>query len=143
VNDDPLQDGELRDVARRLGARAAERLDVERTAAAVLRRLAEKPRREPWTHEPAVWLRLAAAVALLLGAGTLLHTRRRPAAQSVVAGVEVNDLSAEQLRDVLKTVDQSVDDETTGAAGALGATETELDDLTAPELRTLLRTLEG
>ena len=67
MNDHETQDERLHELARRLGVRAAERLDVERTAAAVVRRLREQPAATPaWWVRPA-WLRLAAAVVLLLG----------------------------------------------------------------------------
>ena len=45
MNDDAtLHDAKLQEVARRLGAHAAERLDVERTAQAVVARLRTEPR---------------------------------------------------------------------------------------------------
>src|SRR5947208_2629314 len=65
MNDDvTLHDDKLQEVARRLGARAAERLDVERTAEAVVARLRTEPRAEVrvlgWI-QPA-WLRIAAVL---------------------------------------------------------------------------------
>ena len=42
--DEELQDARLRELARLLGAGAAERLDVERTAQAVVTRLRQQPR---------------------------------------------------------------------------------------------------
>ena len=68
--------------------------------------------------------------------------RQRPGGSAPVtalgqAGLDLNDLSADQLRDVLNAIDQPLDLEPTDSA------ETELDDLTPRELRTLLRALEG
>ncbi len=138
---DELQDGELRDIAQRLGARAAERLDVEATAHAVLERLGEAPRvvRPVW-RRPA-WLSVAAALLLLLGtriALRLVHPNAPPVPGSVVApaGMDVNDLSPGQLREVLRTIDQPVDD-------GMGPADAGLEDLSTPELRRLLRALEG
>src|SRR2546425_5599361 len=72
MNDDAtLHDAKLQEVAQRLGARAAERLDVERTAQAVVARLRTEPRAEirvlGWIR-PA-WLRIAAVLGLRVGAG--------------------------------------------------------------------------
>jgi len=52
------------------------------------------------------------------------------------AGVDLNDLSPDQLREVLSTFDQSWED-------APGSADTDWEDLSAPELRSLLRSLEG
>ena len=137
---DELQDGELRAIAQGLGARAAERLDVEATTQAVLADLRERPPLVRRTWRRPAWLSLAAALVLLLGTGVVLrsvHRHTQPTTGILApAGVDLNDLSPDQLRDVLSTFDQSWDAET-GSAG------TEWEDLTAPELRSLLRSLEG
>jgi hypothetical protein len=137
VNDDQLQDDELRAVAQGLGRRAGDRLDVERTSAAVLRRLREQPAVTPWARPRVAWLRLAAAVVLVVGAGALLRTARRPTAAvpAAAAGVDLGDLSADQLHEILNTIDRPSEDEGSGDTG--------LDGLTAGELRSLLRSLEG
>ncbi len=137
---DDLPDAELREVARRLGARAAERLDVEATAYVVLERLRETPPRvRPVWRRPA-WLSLAAALVLLLGTGIALRTGHQapPPPVSVVApaGVDVNDLSPDQLREVLNAIDQPMNNGT-------GSADAGLEDLSAPELRRLLHSLEG
>ncbi len=140
MNRDDLQDAELRAIAQGLGARAAERLDVEAAAQAVLERLRQTPRTVHWTRRRPVWLSLAAAAVLLLGTSAVLrnvrhHARPVPGIGGP-AGVDLNDLSPDQLREVLSTFDQSWDD-------AASSADTEWEDLSAPELRSLLRSLEG
>jgi len=138
VNDQPLQDAQLRDLAQQLGVRAAERLDPEQTAQAVLRRLRE-PRQTPNTRWRPLWLSAAATVALLISGGLVWRSVRPAAPSSATAGqgLDLNDLSAEQLRDVLNAVEQPLD------VDATGFLETGIDDLSPGELRTLLRALEG
>jgi hypothetical protein len=142
VNDQPLHDEELRALARQLGADAAERLDVERTAQTVLRRLREEPRVVREKPPLRTWLPLAAAVALLLGGG-LVWRGRQPAPGSATATaiapavLDLSTLSADQLRELLDTMDQVLDVEPNGSS------ESGLDDLTPGELRSLLSTLEG
>src|SRR5437764_8466737 len=68
VNDDAmLQDAKLRELAHRLGAAAAERLDVERTAGAVVERPRTERRSEPLTWVQPAWRRSAALAILLHG----------------------------------------------------------------------------
>jgi len=140
VNRDDLQDAELRAIAQGLGSRAAERLDVEAAAQAVLERLRQTPRTVHWTRRRPVWLSLAAAAVLLLGTSAVLRNVRHHATPvpgiGAPAGVDLNDLSPDQLRAVLSTFDQSWD-------GAASSADTEWEDLSAPELRSLLRSLEG
>lgn len=139
MNDQPLQDANLRDLAQQLGVRAAERLDPEQTAQAVVRRLRE-PRHAPNTRWQPLWLSAAATVALLLTGGLVWRSVRpvAPAPATVgQAALDLNDLSAEQLRDVLNAVEHPLD------VDASGSVETGIDDLTPGELRTLLHALEG
>ena len=135
-----MNEDNLMQAARRLGARAAERLDVEATAQAVLARLKEPVRAEPSVWRGPIWLSLAATVTLLIGGGVMLrdiHHGPPPAADVVApAGMDLNELSAEQLREVLSTFDQSLEQETSPL-------DTGWEDLSAPELRALLRSLEG
>ena len=133
------EDAKLHEGAQRLGAAAAERLDVERIAAAVVERLREPApvARPAWTQAP--WLRIAAAVIVLAGGGALLRqilTPRVPHTAHFVTD-DLTDLSADQLRDVLSTLDETLD--------SVGTTppESGLDDLDAQQLRTVLRSLEG
>jgi hypothetical protein len=136
-------DSDLRTQAQRLGARAAERLDVERTAAAVLRRLREEPVARPaWWARPSV-LRIAAAMVVIVGSGVLYRTVHRPAVPASLwvssTDEEGNDLSSDQLRALLQTIDQDSVVEMTPAS----AQDTGLEDLDSAQLRELLRSLEG
>jgi hypothetical protein len=140
-DDATLHDAKLQELAQKVGARAAERLDVERTAKAVVERLRTEPRAEVWVWIRPAWLRIAAAVVILLGAGTIaLEMRTSPASgpAPVAAGGELGDLSAEQLREVLDAVGQPEGEQQTVSAQEVG-----LEQLTAPQLRALLESLEG
>jgi len=145
MNDDtPLHDDELREVAQRLGARAAERLDVERAAQAVVTRLRTEPRADVrvlgWI-QPA-WLRIAALLVLAGGAGVIARglLQQPPVATALAApaGAELSELSADQLRQVLEDVGQPGGDHEMVSSQDVG-----LDDLSAPQLRALLEALEG
>lgn len=148
MNDHETQDERLHELARRLGVRAAERLDVERTAAAVVRRLREQPAATPaWWVRPA-WLRLAAAVVLLLGGAVVYRGAgggRAGRAEPAVVWLTdegVSDLSSEQLRALLQSFEQPIlpvaQDE-----GPVSSQEAGLEDLSAGQLRELLHSLEG
>ncbi len=139
--DDELQDAKLQDLAQQLGVLAAERLDIERTTQSVLGRLREQPRSERWVWAELTWLRIAAAVVLLLGAGVVTRTALHRPSRTVGAvvaplAVDLSDLSAEQLRGVLNALEQPLEDQ--GVSLEAG-----LEELTAPQLRALLRSLEG
>jgi hypothetical protein len=136
VNDQPLQDTELCALAQSLGAEAAERLDVERTVQAVARRLRDEPRAVRTRLLPA-WLPLAATIVLVFGGGLVWRSLRPDRSAPAPAGLDLNNLSADQLREVLNAVDRPLD------VAPAGSAETGLDDLTPRELRRLLRALEG
>jgi len=136
VNDDAmLHDAKLQEVAQRLGAGAASRLDVERTARAVVERLRAGPRAERWTWVQPAWLRIAAAAILVIGGGLVTRVlvwQRAPGSAVVVpVGEDLTDLTAEQLREALTVLDQPVSEE--------GAGDTGVEGLTAEELRALLQ----
>ena len=145
MNDDAtLHDDKLQEVARRLGARAAERLDVERTAEAVVARLRTKPRAEVrvlgWI-QPA-WLRIAAVLLLLIGASVVALNVRGPQPTTPLppasAGGELSELSGDELRIVLAALQEP------GAERqGVSLQDVGLEDLSALELRALLESLEG
>lgn len=143
TQDDELKDATLRDAAQRLGQRAAERLDLERTAHAVLTRLKTEPVgavRPFWTM-PAV-RRIAAVLVLVLG-GFGVRQLLRPQATELAtiapptADAGLEGLSADQLQELLPTVDQTSDSVDTPAYDA------GLEALSADDLRSLLQTMGG
>jgi len=147
VTDDQA-DSKLIQLAQRLGADAAARLDVERAVQGVLRGLRQQrahERRGPtlrlWWAQPA-WLRAAAVITLLAGAGLvtqrLLGPEGSPPAPVEAASEDLNALSADQLRQVLELVDRPLDVQRVVTAQDAG-----LEDLSVPQLRDLLQSLEG
>ena len=145
MNDDAtLHDAKLREVARRLGARAAERLDVERTAQAVVGRLRTDPRAEVrvlgWIRPG--WLRIAALLVMVVGAGVVAVNVRipgfMPPVQSATAAGELSELSGDELREVLESVAQLG-----GEQQAVSAQDVGLEELSASQLRALLESLGG
>ena len=143
MTDDRMDDAKLQELARRLGAGAAERLNVERVAGAVVERLRNEPKIErrgpsPWWIQPK-WLRAAAIVVLMIGVGMvvrgLLPSGSRHQAHYIAE--DLQDLSANQLREVLSTLDETL------RAATPPSSEDDLNDLTTEQLQALLRSLEG
>ncbi|MGH7567596.1 MAG: hypothetical protein ACREL9_01305 [Gemmatimonadales bacterium] len=140
MKDDALfDDATLHETAQRLGAREAERLDVERTAQAVVERL----RREPAVPAPAWvrpgWLRIAAAVVVLVGAGLITRDLFNGSVSDAHPGhyvvEDLGDLTVDDLQQVLATLDETL--------VSTAASEAGLDGLTEAQLREVLRSLEG
>lgn len=133
-----MNERELERLAQSLGDRSAERLDVEATARAVVERLREAPqaRRIGWVQ--AEWLRIAAALALLLGAGVTLQQVSAPTEPVGVpyALEDLSDLTVPELTLVLAGLESAL-----GADGDAESTD-DLDDLTPAQLQALLRSLE-
>jgi hypothetical protein len=143
---DGVHDEALRQVARRLGAAAADRLDVERTAQAVVARLraGDAPARSPIRWMQPAWLRVAAGVVLIIGAGLLVYRRLHlPPETGVVPQVAVAppgeflDFTSGQLQDVLNGLDSTVEMTPTVHAGEAG-----VEDLSEPQLQSLLKAME-
>jgi len=137
-----VTDEELEKLAQRLGARAAERLDVEATAQAVVDRLrAERAKGEPvgvWL--PRQWLRIAAALVIAVGGGALalrITRTHETTAPVTTAGADLDGLSTDQLNQVLHAVEQPA------GQNVVSAQDVSLDDLNTVELRALLESLEG
>ena len=134
------EDAKLHEAAQRLGAAAADQIDVDRIAALVAERLRSAPAaaaRPSWV-QPA-WLRIAAALLVLVGGGLVLRQVRNPTTTHGAHFVtdDLSDLSADQLRDVLTTLDETLD------LGSTTLPEPDLDDLDAQQLQAVLRSLEG
>ena len=145
MHDDAMNgDARLEGLAKRLGHRAADRLDVEATARKVVARLRDQPvRRVTWVQ--ASWLRIAAALGIVVG-GAVVASRlppgRRPGVSIHVAHFvadDLNDLSADELRDVLATFDQIISSDSV----AVPEGSSDLHELDAQQLRAVLRSLEG
>ena len=134
------EDAKLHDAAKRLGVAAAEKLDVDRIAAVVGERLRSEPARatRPAWIQP-TWLRIAAAVLVLVGGGLVMRHAWSPTAKHGAHFVtdDLTDLTADQLRDVLSTLDETLD------LGSTTLPEADLEDLDAQQLQAVLRSLEG
>ncbi len=139
MTDDEARDIELERLAGRLGVRAAERLDVERTAAAVVERL--RADRRSWRYrwiQPS-WLRAAALVVLMVGVGIVVRGRllQHGTPDGHYVQEELQGLTAAQLREVLGGLDQTLNDATIESA------DDDFGNLTTEQLRALLQSLEG
>lgn len=122
------------------GERAAARLDVDRVAERVVRRLREEPRRGG-LGRVARWLALAAAVVVVVGGGVYLrqavtgsHTTTSPVAQVPVPTV-LDGLSSSELDEVL--------DSLVVAAPVSQQAAVSLDALNEQQLEELLARMEG
>ena len=137
-------DARLESLARRLGAAAAERLDVHATAQSVVERLREQPAPRASWMQPA-WLRIAATVVVLVGAGVVwaqLTPGHSPPASGHVAHYvadDLNDLSADELRDVLTSFDQIISSD----SAVVPDSSSDLRGLDPQQLREVLRALQG
>jgi hypothetical protein len=136
-----IDDTKLENLAKRLGAAAAERLDVGATARNVVAELRRQPaQRRTWIEVH--WMRVAAAVVVLLGGG--LVARQTLTVPDVsdhpnhLVADDLGDLSTDQLKDVLDRFDEIV-----GSTTPLLDSSTDLRELNDEQLRNVLRSLEG
>lgn len=126
----------LNELARKLGARAAERIDVEATARRVVERLREQPARRPIWVQP-TWLRVAAAVVILLGGAITLRQiwlggmLDEPVTHFIAD--DLGDLSTDELRTLLTSFDEIITE------SVLPDSTPDLQELDAQQLRELLR----
>ena len=133
-------DAALRHLAARLGVRAADRVDPAAVGRAVVERLritAVVPLAGRVRRRRPGWLRLAAALVVLAGAGVVagrLLPVPEPAPRLVAD--ELTDLGAEQLSELLGSLDQAL-------GGAAAPADDGLDDLDAEQLERVLRAMEG
>lgn len=142
-----IDETRLEQLAQQLGTRAAERLDVQATARKVVERLREQPaeRRILWVQQ--TWLRIAAALVIVVGGGLVLRQQLTPGSNRAPAVAhaahyvadDLSDLSADELRDVLTSFDAII----TTDSGAAPESTTDLHQLDPQQLRAVLRSLEG
>ena len=128
--------------AKRLGTGPAGRLDVEATARKVMERLREQPaHRLAWIHVQ--WVRIAAAVAIVVGGGLALHqmwpVNEASGHPAHFVADDLSDLSTDQLRDVLDRFDEMVG----GTGTTLPEGSSDLRELDEQQLRRVLHSLEG
>lgn len=139
--DERNEDSVLRSRAQRLGARAAGRLDVERIAERVVDRLRQDrvrgiTHRSRWVRVG--WMRVAAAILVLTGAGLLVRrTFQSPRPQAPFVSDELQGLSTAELRDVLGSLDQTLE------TPVPDSSTDNLNDLTTEQLEVVLQSLEG
>ena len=128
-----MNEDKLMQAAQQLGARAADRLDVNATARKVVARLREAPVRRPvWVH--ATWLRIAAAIVVLAGGAVALGRWPTDTNDHVAHFIadDLRGLSDDELRTLLTSLDQIVDESAPDSTS-------DLQELDAQELRELLR----
>lgn len=131
-----MNDEKLIQAAQTLGARAAERLDVEATARKVVERLREQPVRQA-TWIQATWLRIAAALVLMVGGGLVtarvVKNTQHPTPDTHLIADDLRDLSTDDLRSLLTSFDQIINESVVPDSTA------DLPELDAQQLRQLLR----
>lgn len=139
-----MNEQRMEQLAKRLGARAAERLDVGQTARRVVERLREQPAPRSTWIQPA-WLRIAAALVIVVGGGGLVISRytpqRSPGGSQHAAHFVADDLgglSADELRDVLSSFDEILSTDSAPVSDS-----TDWRELDSQQLREVLRVLEG
>lgn len=131
-----MNEGKLIQAAQQLGARGAERLDVEATAQKVIERLREQPaRRTAWIRSTS--LRIAAALVLVIGGALTLRgvwpTGTPDDDTTHLIADDLRDLSTDELRTLLASFDQIVDE------SVVPDSTSDLEELDAQQLRELLR----
>lgn len=133
-----IDEREIEQLARRLGARAAGRIDVERTAGAVLQRVEQHRAQPVWWRRVPVLQAVAAAAVIVLVLGALLVGRfgggSGDGAEPVLLA-ELQELSTEELTEVF---DSLLVDAPVYESSTLG-----LQDLNEEQLRELLELMEG
>jgi hypothetical protein len=124
-------------LAQNLGQRAAERLDVEAAARAVVERLRQREEQPRIRWMRPEWLKVAAALVILLGAGFALErVRTADSGLPRYALEELSDLTASELDLLLADLDSTL-------SGHDEEPDSDLDNLTPAQMQELLRSLES
>ncbi|HWC72667.1 MAG TPA: hypothetical protein VG454_01925 [Gemmatimonadales bacterium] len=135
-------DAKLEALAKHLGASAADRLDVDAVARRVLAELRQAPvRRRTWIEVH--WLRIAAAMVILVGGGLLVQqmipdTDVPGQHGNHLVADDLGDLTTDQLRDVLDRFDEMV-----GGTTPLLDSSSDLRGLDEEQLQNVLRSIGG
>ena len=108
---------------------------MEGAARAVVERLRAERRREGWRWMRPTWVRIAAALALLIGGALVARGTFRPRVV-IPSGADLSGLSAAQLQELLAGLDQTL-------SGSASDTLDDLDGLTEEQLRAVIESLEG
>ena len=133
-----MDERQLARLARKLGAEAAGRLDVEQTARAVLRRVKEEPVAVKWWRRMPVLQSAAAAAVVVLTVGVLVVSQLGSNGSEVAvlpAFTELHALSDDELEQVY--------DSLTADAPVYELSAANLQDLNEGQLEELLAMMEG
>jgi len=133
-----MDERQIEQLAKGLGATAAAKLDVEQTARAVLRRVKEKPVAVKWWRRMPVLQSAAAAAVVLLAAGVLVIGQLANSGDEVAvlpAFTELHALSDDELVQVY--------DSLTADAPVYELSAANLQDLNEGQLEELLARMEG
>jgi len=133
-----MDERQITQLARQLGAEAAGRIDVEQTARAVLRRVKEEPVAVRWWRQMPVLQSAAAAAVVVLTVGVLVVSQlgRNGSEVAVLpAFTELHALSELELEQVY--------DSLTADAPVYELSEASLQDLNEGQLEELLAMMEG
>lgn len=135
-----MDDKQLEQLAAQLGDRAAEQLDLERTAKVVVERLRLESEPAVWWRKPRVVRALAAAALVLLTTGVLVTMRVASTGSrgAEVAQTELFELESLSFADLEEVFDSLTYEGPVAELSAVG-----LDNLDENQLRELLTLMEG
>ena len=132
-----MNDQQLEQIAKRLGARAGDRIDVDQTAISVGARLKREPERERWwrRHVP-VFGAVAAAAVMVLSIGILSDSGESRFGEGqglALAPFGLQALSDDELEEVFDSLAFDAPVSELAAAG--------LEDMSVGQLEELLQTM--
>jgi hypothetical protein len=132
-----LNDQQLEELAKRLGASAGMRLDLGQTASAVVERLKSEPETVVWwRRQMPVFGAVAAAAVMVLAIGILAHDSENKSSMEldlVLTPVELQALSIDELKEVF--------DSLSFEAPVYELAVASLDDMSIGQLEELLQTM--